>query len=235
MKPFILFLFLNSTIAPAQVGIGTMNPSNNAVLDVSSTNKGLMLPRIADTSNVANPSAGLIIYNNATKKPTYHNGTSWQTIAAQTTTTTSNKDSITYTITGASGIFTNGTFPVLAISHGSNCSITMGGGGGSSSISEINMTKLLDANSIAVNRAIIVCTPIAGMDIEIKAYHPNTSIPYYSIKIQDVVFSSISVGVSTEFTLTESVSITGEIIGFKDWVNNKSFGYNLETNMLGAY
>lgn len=55
----------------AQMGIGTNNPDSSAILDVYSTNKGLMIPRIALTAtNVAapvnNPATSLLVYNTAT-------------------------------------------------------------------------------------------------------------------------------------------------------------------------
>ncbi|MEO7312810.1 MAG: hypothetical protein ABIX01_20670 [Chitinophagaceae bacterium] len=51
------------------IGIGTSTPAASAALDVTSTNKGLLLPRLTDTSAVASPTAGLLIYNNKTKTP----------------------------------------------------------------------------------------------------------------------------------------------------------------------
>lgn len=53
----ILFLTL---VANALVGIGTTTPSNDAVLDLTCLNKGLLLPGLSDTSNVSNPTSGLI-------------------------------------------------------------------------------------------------------------------------------------------------------------------------------
>ena len=35
------------------VGIGTNKPNASALLDLQSTNKGLLLPRVADTSSLA--------------------------------------------------------------------------------------------------------------------------------------------------------------------------------------
>lgn len=52
----------------SQVGIGTNTPNPSAALDVSSTNKGFLLPRVAltsaqDLTTVPNPVQGLMIYN----------------------------------------------------------------------------------------------------------------------------------------------------------------------------
>jgi len=52
------------------VGIGTTNPAANAALEISSTSKGLLLPRLttAQRSAIAYPSSGLLIYNSTTGK-----------------------------------------------------------------------------------------------------------------------------------------------------------------------
>lgn len=58
--------------ATAQVGIGTTNPNNSSVLEISSTDKGVLIPQVAltvgtsDPSPVTNPANSLLIYNTAT-------------------------------------------------------------------------------------------------------------------------------------------------------------------------
>ncbi len=55
-----------------EVGIGTNTPDVSAILDVSSTSKGLLPPRVALTSKtgtstpIASPATGLVVYNTAT-------------------------------------------------------------------------------------------------------------------------------------------------------------------------
>ncbi|WP_374462042.1 beta strand repeat-containing protein [Chryseobacterium taeanense] len=54
-----------------QVGIGTSSPDASAILDVSATNKGILLPRVALTSStdqttITSPATGLMVYNTAT-------------------------------------------------------------------------------------------------------------------------------------------------------------------------
>ena len=60
---YLLFFFENSQ---AQVGIGTTNPSSSSQLDVSSTNKGFLPPRmsLADRNNISAPIEGLVIWCN---------------------------------------------------------------------------------------------------------------------------------------------------------------------------
>lgn len=47
----------------AQVGINTSTPDTSSALDVTSTSKGVLLPRISNLSSVTNPATGLIIFD----------------------------------------------------------------------------------------------------------------------------------------------------------------------------
>lgn len=96
MKRIINFLFvINALYLSAQqesVGIGTTNPDAPAILDVTSSNKGLQLPVVyltstTDVTTIPNPKTGFIIYNNAVagsgntsvSKGLYaFNGTGWE-------------------------------------------------------------------------------------------------------------------------------------------------------------
>ena len=70
LKPqFIFPLLLLSYFAHAQVGIGTPSPDNSAMLQISSKNKGVLLPSVALTSLTDNatipvPAVGLMVWNN---------------------------------------------------------------------------------------------------------------------------------------------------------------------------
>ena len=84
MKKLLLFaaLIAVSFTSFAQVGIGTTNPDGSAVLDISSTTKGLLIPRMtnAQLSAIASPVAGLIVYCtncNANGEMLIYNRTSW--------------------------------------------------------------------------------------------------------------------------------------------------------------
>jgi hypothetical protein len=72
MKKLILAsTILFSLQAGAQVGIGTAIPAASAQLEVKSSNKGFLPPRISlidvnDVATIASPVEGLVIYNTAT-------------------------------------------------------------------------------------------------------------------------------------------------------------------------
>jgi hypothetical protein len=60
----LVSLILAST-SSAQVSIGTPTPDQTAILDLSSTSQGLLLPRMttAQRDAISTPAVGLMIYN----------------------------------------------------------------------------------------------------------------------------------------------------------------------------
>ncbi len=85
LKVFFIALVIMFFIAlnvVAQVGIGTINPNTSSILDITSSNKGFLPPRMDTTARdgIITPATGLLIYNIDTNKLNYHNGTSWQVV-----------------------------------------------------------------------------------------------------------------------------------------------------------
>jgi len=65
--------------AQAQVGIGTPTPSPSSMLDITSTTKGLLMPRMTTGQRTAipSPATGLQVYDTTTNSFWYFNGTIW--------------------------------------------------------------------------------------------------------------------------------------------------------------
>jgi len=89
-----------TTSSNAQVGIGvsTANINPSAQLDVSSTNKGLLPPRMTTVQRnaIANPAAGLLIYNLTTHTLEYYRqGEGWTSFAISNVTTTTARNAST--------------------------------------------------------------------------------------------------------------------------------------------
>ena len=96
-----LFLLIISSLH-AQVGIGTTTPATSSALDITSTNKGLLIPRVAlistsDVATIASPVTSLLVYNSGFLPNGYYywNGTLWVLLA-----TGNNTD---WSLTGNSG------------------------------------------------------------------------------------------------------------------------------------
>jgi hypothetical protein len=81
MKTLLLSALLLAPVCvyAQSVGIGTTAPDASAALDVVSSNKGALLPRVVDVTAIAGPSVGLIAYQTGgTAGYYYYDGTSWQ-------------------------------------------------------------------------------------------------------------------------------------------------------------
>jgi len=87
MKHLILLLMLFFTsVAYAQIGILTDTPHASSALEIESTNKGLLIPRITLSTNinspdpVSGPAVGLLIFNSGANQPVgfyYWSGSKW--------------------------------------------------------------------------------------------------------------------------------------------------------------
>jgi hypothetical protein len=66
------------------VGIGTTSPNANAILDVSSTTKAFMPPRMTTTQKnaVATPTAGMVVYDSTLNKLSVYTGAVWETVTS---------------------------------------------------------------------------------------------------------------------------------------------------------
>jgi hypothetical protein len=105
------------------VGIGTETPNSRAILDVASTTKGFLPPRMttAQRDAISSPPAGLMVYNTTTNKGNRYNGTAWveetegvdSNVAAFLATPTSAKLAAAVTDETGSGSLVFGTSPTI--------------------------------------------------------------------------------------------------------------------------
>ena len=84
MKKVLLLIGLLSQIAIAQVGIGTTDPKG--ALDITSSDLGLVLPRVTRIEDVTNNNSGLaengtIVYDISRNKTCFRISTTWICIA----------------------------------------------------------------------------------------------------------------------------------------------------------
>lgn len=237
---FMVFVLLCSVVLRAQnVGIGTASPNANAALDIVSSNKALLLPRLNDTTAIATPAAGMVIYNQQTKSPNFHDGSKWTRVNDPAQNYVSLYGSMTYTVTGTSvgGIpYETGALAGIDFNNYSFLPPASGGGGGSTvpqKSDSVTLFKEFDGNSIAFKRAHLGNARLQV--IEINQFLPDGT-KFYSIKLSDVAITSQLNFISdTTGKLTERYGLSATIVGYKDWINNKSFSYNTSTRTFGAY
>ena len=79
----LLFLIFQIYIVHAQsVGIGIITPNSSAALDISSTTKGMLIPRMTTTQRnaITTPADGLLIYNTTTNELNQRQSSGWKII-----------------------------------------------------------------------------------------------------------------------------------------------------------
>ena len=80
-KYFLLLLLTFLQISYAQVGINTNgnSPDASSMLDVQSTNSGILIPRMtaAERDNITSPAISLTVFNTDDNQFYYYNGTTW--------------------------------------------------------------------------------------------------------------------------------------------------------------
>ncbi len=82
MKKLLNLLFLTIGLnAYTQVAINNdnSNPAPSAMLDVKSTDKGMLIPRMSSSqrTGIASPASGLLVFDNTTQSFWYFNGAEW--------------------------------------------------------------------------------------------------------------------------------------------------------------
>jgi C1q domain/Head domain of trimeric autotransporter adhesin len=87
MKQFIclLVIFLSAYAHAQNVGVGTTTPHPSAALDVSSSNKGFLPPRMSSSQRtaIASPKKGLMVYDTTQNEHVYFDGGKWRPFYAQ--------------------------------------------------------------------------------------------------------------------------------------------------------
>ena len=86
MKHILCFLLLTVSILQAQVGIGTTSPAATSILDLTSTSKGLLAPRMTASQKdaISSPATGLLIYQtDGTAGFYYYTGSAWVMVSSE--------------------------------------------------------------------------------------------------------------------------------------------------------
>src|SRR5690606_14733244 len=83
---FLVFILGLTGIAYSQTGIGTNAPDPSAQLEVQSSEKGILIPRLTETqkNGIANPATGLLIYQTDNEEGFwYFDGLMWVLLGSQ--------------------------------------------------------------------------------------------------------------------------------------------------------
>ena len=110
-------LLLSIQESYSQVGIGTTVPDESSILDISSTNKGVLYPRLteAERDGIVNPAKGLTVYNLDEDCLQINSGTpsnvNWSCIGEDISSSSSSSPLVVNNcdINGFEGVYVNGT------------------------------------------------------------------------------------------------------------------------------
>jgi Chaperone of endosialidase len=88
--------FLQYELLSQGIGIGTATPHASAQLDITSTSKGLLIPRMTSAlrTSIVSPAKGLLVYDSTTNSFWVHTGSVWTNLASSST---------SWSLTGNSG------------------------------------------------------------------------------------------------------------------------------------
>lgn len=101
------------------VGIGTTTPNNSAILDLNSTTKGLLIPRMTTAQRTAiGGVAGLVVYDSDFREFYHHDGTSWRKVLNSTIWNSSTSRNWIFNNTDSIGIGTSAPAERLHILSG---------------------------------------------------------------------------------------------------------------------
>ena len=117
----------NTFPSSGSVGIGTATPDPSAKLDIRSTSKGLLIPRMTQTQRnaIASPANGLFIYQTDNNPGFYYyNGSAWGNASYWKT---SNTGTYVYYNKGNVGIGTGNPKAKLHVTGGNNVQLSTGG------------------------------------------------------------------------------------------------------------
>ncbi len=87
--PFFLLIFCfltninaqhNNSELPTSIDANGAAPDASAMLDIQATDKGILIPRVANTSAISNPAEGLMVYDNSDDDFKFYDGAKWQSM-----------------------------------------------------------------------------------------------------------------------------------------------------------
>jgi len=217
----LFFISVLTQFTAAQVGIGTISPAASAQLDVTSSNKGLLPPRIAltsinDNSTISSPASGLLIYNTASAgtSPTnvtpgfyYFNGTNWQRILNEdkqrTKYTLALENAVASGSTGISGAATISNWTTTYSASGGDVMVSANISAYSNSVGVKTIKLLRDGTSVTSRDFYFNSTGLHMTLPELIATFPNESGSHtYAVRIESGI--SIDMFDTCNMLITES-------------------------------
>ena len=224
---FIPFLLITSFCIKAQnVGIGTTSPNANAALEISSSNKGLLIPRTSTASRTAivAPPKGLMVYDSSFSAFYFFDGGRWLSVGEK------NYDSavIDYSSQASNSV----SLPITTNSDinltGSSGFIYDNGGAAGNYLANSNSTATMNLD----DSVIAVKITVEEMNAE-SLYDSLFILSYYftnypTFKVDTIVLTGNTTGV---YTLK---NINNFQVRFKSNFQNQAAGFKIRWGLIRA-
>jgi hypothetical protein len=109
----------------AQAGIGTSSPNPSAILDLTTTNKALLITRVANTAAIANPVNGMLIYDLSSECFKAYENSAWTDCLSKLAVVESNCNTNGFTGVYQSGTALSGEKFSVTITNNTNSTTTI--------------------------------------------------------------------------------------------------------------
>lgn len=223
----LIFTVLFVSNIYSQVGIGTSNPEKSAALDISSSNSGILIPRVNLTSTtdivtIPNPANSLLVYNlrtvnDLTQGFYYWQNNSWIPLKTEATVGSGWGLSGNTLLTGNEYIGTNNYYPLLFKVNNQqvarihpNGGIALGQGAAANDNNSIAIGK--SSSALTSNQAIAIgessnASGFQATAIGYQSKSTNNSSVAIGMSASSSGYQSIGIGVNTVSNTNNSLSV----------------------------
>ncbi|NTW31287.1 MAG: DUF2341 domain-containing protein [Bacteroidetes bacterium] len=233
LLPFTFCLFFSFNLL-AQGGGVSINATgiaadNSAMLDVSATNQGMLIPRMTtlQRDDIASPAIGLIIFNIDCKNLNIYNGSEWESLNSTGGSAPGTAGSIMGTATicqGQSGI----TYSIVPVTNATAYSWSYSGSGFSiTSGATTNSVTASFSGSATSGILTVYGTNVCGKGVASSGYLV-TVFPVITAEVS-IAASSNPICTGTEVTFTATPVNGGSTPSYQWKLNNVNVGTNSAT------
>jgi len=196
----ILFLFISIICTAQSVGVGTVTPHSSAALDITSSDKGLLIPRV-DPTDISNPSVGLMTYSPTDNGFYFYTGSDWQKLGTVTEISDADNDTkieVEQSSDADKIVFTTEGQEALSIHNGqidmpfSNTNVFIGHDAGKNDTGDNNVTIGWNASESSSGSANVFVGSFAGSSN--TSGYQNTFIGHQSGLSNTEGWTNVSIG-----------------------------------------